>query len=116
MDDKNLTRGLHKISSKRDKGINEWTLRFEALLKSKDLFSIVESDPIEDTCFADFAPLIKTKIQKTKMLVQSLGDKPLRTITGENSNPFTMYLRLQKRYATQNAARRVQLQTESHQM
>ena len=59
----------------------------------------------------------KKKIVRARMLlVQSLGDKPLRTVIGEKKNPYRMYGKLVERYTTKNAATRVQLQTALHQM
>ena len=111
-----MTRRLHKFGAKRDEDFTLWTLRFEALLESKDLLSIVESDPFRGNLFSELEPELKRNINKTKMLlVQSLGDKPLRTIIGEKKNPFVMYEKLQKRYTSQNAATHFQLQTELHQ-
>ena len=48
-------------------------------------------------------------------LVQSLGDKQLCAVAGERKNPFQMYMKLHERYATQNTATRVQLQTALYQ-
>lgn len=91
-------------------------MRFEALLEYKDLLSVIESDPIGETTLADLELDLKKKIYKARMLlVQSLGDKQLRTIIGEKKNPFAMYQKMQERYESQNAATRVQLQTELHQ-
>ena len=111
-----LSRRLNKFHAKRGKYFSLWSLRFEALLESKDLLGVVTTDPLSDTTFADLDADIRAKLLKAKLLlVQSLGDKPLRTVASERKNVFQMYQKLNERYASQNTATRVQLQTELYQ-
>ena len=85
MDEEISTRSLQMFSAKRDEELTIWTLRFEGLLESKDRLSIVESNPFRGISFSDLEPEIKRNTNRTKMLlVQSVRDKPLRTIMGEN--------------------------------
>ena len=116
MDDELVSRRLHKFNAKRGEDFTLWSLRFEALLESRDLLEVVNSDQLARVAIEDLSPDEKTKVLKAKsLLVQSLGDKPLRTVAGERKNPFQMYKKLHERYATQNTATRVQLQTELYQ-
>lgn len=55
-------------------------------------------------------------IKGRALLVMCLGLKALRTVPSEKNNPYSMYKRLEKRYATKTAPSRVQLQTLLHQM
>ena len=116
MEEDLLSRRLHKFNAKRGEDFNLWSLRFEALLESKNLLDVITSDPLERTTFSQLNIESKSQLLKDKsLLVQSLGDKPLRTVAGEKNNPCKMYEKLQDRYATQNKATRVQLQTELYQ-
>lgn len=46
------------------------------------------------------------------IIIQGLGDKPLRLCLGERTDPFRMWKRLNDRYAVSNTATRVQLQSK----
>ena len=46
------------------------------------------------------------------MLIQGLGDKPLRLCPSERENPEKMWTRLRDRYAISNLVTRVQLHTK----
>ena len=48
------------------------------------------------------------------MLVNALGDRPLRAVQKSKNNPAEMWKRLHDRYATKSSASRIQLQTELH--
>ena len=113
MEEDLLSRRLHKFNAKHGENFNLWSLRFQALLESKNLLDVITSDPLERTTFCELGIESKSQLPKAKsLLMQSLGDKPLRTVAGEKKNPYKMYENLQDRYATQKTATRVQLQTE----
>ena len=60
---------------------------------------------------------IQKKVKKARLcIVQALGARALPTVTGERSNPFRMYQKLEQRYATKSPASRVRLLTRLHQM
>ena len=116
MEENLLSRRLNKFHARRGEYFNLWSLRFEALLESKDLLGVVSTDPLSDTTFADLDSDIRTELLKAKsLLVQSLGDKPLRKVASERKNVSRMYQKLNERYDTQITATRVQLQTELYQ-
>lgn len=102
--------------ARRDEDFALWTMRIEALLESKDLLHVVVDDVIGTEGIDAITTEMKQRVLKATMyLVQSLGDKPLRAIASERRIPFVMYRKLRERYATENAATRVQLQTRLHQ-
>ena len=116
MEDETSVRRLHKFSARRGEDFTLLTLRFEALLESKDLLDCVSMDPLDNVSFSELEAEARSRVLKTKsLLVQSLGDKPLRTVAGERKNAYQMYKKLQERYATQNTTTRDQLQTELYQ-
>ena len=95
MEEDLLSRRLKKFHAKRGEDFNLWSLRFEALLESKDLLGAVTTDPLSDTTFADLDADIRAKLLKAKsQFVQSLGDKPLPTVASERKNVFRMYQKL----------------------
>ena len=84
MEDETSVRRLHKFSARRGEDFTLWTLRFEALLESKDLLDCVSTDPLDNFSFSELEADARSRVLKTKsLLVQSLGDKPLRTVAGE---------------------------------
>ncbi|CAN8074871.1 unnamed protein product [Agarophyton chilense] len=116
MFDEELGKKIPRFFAKRGEDFVLCTMCFEALLESKELLNTVTSDTESDGDIEALSSELKLKISKARMyLVQSLGDKPLRSIAGERKNLYKMYKNLRERYATQNAASRVQLQTELHQ-
>lgn len=63
---------------KSAENFNRCSLRFEALLESKDLLDVINFDLLADTAFEDLDVDVKAKLLKAKsLLVQSVGDKPL---------------------------------------
>ena len=64
----------------------------------------------------DKETVFKKMATARSIIVQALGDKPLRTVMAEKTNPFVMWRKLCERYATATATTRVQLQTRLHQM
>lgn len=86
---------------------------FEKLLESNDSLSTATEDRIGDREEASLFADVRAKLSKSRIyLIQSLGDKPLRTVVGEKKDPFRMYSKLKERNATFISPTRVQLQTE----
>lgn len=86
-------------------------------MESKEVADVVLSDVISERDPSTLPDETRRKIARARMLlVQSRGDKPLRTVIGEKKNLYRMYEKLVERYATKTAATRIQLQTELHQM
>lgn len=56
---------------------------------------------------------VRVKITKARaIIIQGLGDKPLRAILTDRENPHLIWNRLNERYAISNIATRVQLQAK----
>ena len=112
-----MHRRISKFNTDRGDDVTLWTLRFGALLESKEVADVILWDVFADNDPNTLPNETKKRIARASMLlVQSLGDKPLRIVIGEKKNPYRMYGKLVERYATKNAATRVQLQTALHQM
>ena len=57
----------------------------------------------------------KSKMARARsLIVQDLGDKPLRTIISERKKPAAMYKNLSALYATKSAGSIVKFPTELH--
>ncbi|CAN8068751.1 unnamed protein product [Agarophyton chilense] len=115
--DEDLSKKIPRYYACHGEDFTLWTKRFEALLESKELLEIVTRNVLKEYVSQPVPSDLALNISKARIyLVQCLGDKPLRTIATERKNPYTMYQKLRERYATVNAATRVQLQTKLHNM
>ena len=89
-----------------------WAARTEAALQAKKAMSVVITDFVDDG-ESDIADEVREKIADARaIIVQALGDKPLRLCLSETKNPFRMWRKLRERYAVTNLATKVQLQTK----
>lgn len=89
-----------------------WAARTEAALESKEVLSVVTDDLVGDGT-TTLTVEQKQMIAKARaIIIQALGDKPLRLCLSEKANPFRMWIRLRERYAVSNIVTRVQLQTK----
>lgn len=114
--DEDSPRKVPRFSGKRHEDFTLWMMRIEALLESKELLNLVLEDAVGEETIDALPMEVKQNLPNARMyLVPSLGDKPLRAVASERHNPFVMYRKLCERYATENAATRVQLQTKLHQ-
>lgn len=107
MDD-HSKRFIEKFHGKAGEDFNLWAARAEAALNAKDVgdmlsFDALASDDVDDDTR-------KSCATACAVLIQGLGDKPLRLCLPEKSNPYRMWNKLQERYAVSNTATRVQLQ------
>ncbi|CAN8068203.1 unnamed protein product [Agarophyton chilense] len=115
--DEDLSKKIPRYNARHGEDFTLWTMGFEALLESKELLKIVRRNSLGEDVSQPVPIDLALKISKARIyLVQCLGDKPLRTIATERKNPYTIYQKFRERYATVNAATRVQLQTKVHNM
>ena len=103
-----------KFSAKRDEDFELWSTRVEAYLVAKGVFEVVSND--KSQAFDEDGIIAKSMASARSIVIQALGDKPLRTVMAERTNPHVMWRKLRERYATSSAATRVQLQTRLQQM
>ena len=105
---------IAKFNARRDEDFDLWCTRVEAYLVSRSVMDVVHVDMSGVT--TDKEKVEKGMAIARSIIIQALGDKPLRTVMAEKKNPFLMWKKLQERYATATATTRVQLMTRLHQM
>ena len=89
----------------------------EALLESRGLLEAVLRDTSDGQTYLQSSDEYKLKMAKARsLIVQGLGDKPLRTMLSEKKYPAAMYKKLNERNPTRSPTSRVQLRTELHYM
>ena len=105
---------LVKFNAKRDEDFDLWRTQLEAHLESRGVMEVVSTNCVGVT--TDKEMVEKKMVTARSIIIQALGDKPLRTVMAEKKNPFVMWNKLCDRYATATATKRVKLQTRLHQM
>lgn len=102
-----------KFFGKEGEDFALWSARTEAALESKECFSVVQRDVFASLGEGEPLPeAMSLKVAKAKaIIIQGLGDKPLRACISDRANPHRMWARLCDRYAVASNAARVQLQS-----
>lgn len=109
-------RRVYKFEGEAGEDFHIWSARTEAALEAKELMSVVTEDIIGDGT-ADLSAEVKRSISKARaLIIQGLGEKPLRICLPEKHNPHKMWIMLKDRYAVANIATRLQLQTRISRM
>ena len=101
---------IFKFFGKPGEDYQLWAARTQAALYAKDVGEVIENDVLSEG-------EVDTELQKKicsacAVIIQGLGDKPLRLCLADRSDPFKMWKRLRERYAVSNTATRVQLQSK----
>ena len=103
---------IYKFYGKSGEDFFLWTTRTEAALESKKVWSVVATDVIGDGSVAVDESTAESIATARAMIIQGLGDKPLRMCMAQKGNPCMMWRRLKERYALSNVTTKVQLQTK----
>lgn len=84
--------------------------RIEVALEEKEVFEVVESDVVGSD--GELGDGDRRKVMKARRtIIEALGNTPLRMCQHLKNKPFQMYKLLTDRYAVDNVATRVQLQS-----
>jgi gag-polypeptide of LTR copia-type len=118
---------LPKFHDKSSDSFHLWKLRIEAILDSRNYLDIVtgkESRPADAADDADAATYAdvkkrqeqfdKMKVKTVSIIINALGDKPLKTIQMVSKEPTEMWEKLAKRYASKTVNNKLSLLTEAH--
>jgi gag-polypeptide of LTR copia-type len=120
---------LPRFEGKPSNDFHLWELRLQALLESKDLWHVMTSttpggdtsavteSPDGTSTTTGLSPI--TDDQKRKavaIIINALGDKPLRVVAGDTKNPQFMLTKLRERYASTKLSTRMSLIAELHNM
>ena len=105
---------LVKFQAKRDEDFDLWCTRVQAYLLSRGFMEFVSDDCSSVT--EERETVIKKIATARSVIIQALGDNPLRTVMAKKTNLFIMWRKLCESYATATATTRVQVQTRLHQM
>ena len=106
------SRRIFKFEGEPQEDFNLWMARTEAALQDKDAWDVVENDVVGNaTQTGEFSDEEKKTVAKASaVIMQGLGDNPLRLCLQERENPHAMWNLLKERYAVVNVATKVQLQ------
>lgn len=104
---------IHKFFARDGKVFLLWSVRTRAALEDKECINVVERDYVGNNHVSNLSEDVRSKVAEARaIIIQGLGDKPLRTCLGEKDNPYHMWIKLRERYAVANIATRVQLQSK----
>ena len=109
---------MYKFLGKPGEDFQIWKIRTEAALAAKEALEMVTTNVVgaatqQSPLSADDQKLVD---QARAVLIQGLGDKPLRMCMAYAENPFIMWKKLQERYSVTNVVTKVQLQTHLSQL
>jgi gag-polypeptide of LTR copia-type len=125
---------LPRFEGKPSNDFDLWELRLQALLESKDLWHVITSttqsgDTFTVTVSPDGTSVPTTstttglspitddqKRKKVAIIINALGDKPLRVVAGDTKTPQFMLKKLRERYASTKLSTRMSLIAELHNM
>ena len=107
---------VYKFLAKSGEDFHLWSARTEAALKAKEVHHTVESDIISDNPDSLNDDVKKAISTACALIIQGLGDRPLRLCLTDKDDPFKMWKRMKDRYAVSNTATRVQLQSRLSRM
>lgn len=105
-----------KFDGGREEDFELWRMRLEATLEGRELSDVVMGDEkgiiyVPEDRTSDAYLEYARKVRKAKsILVNALGDKPLRTIQG-CSTPAEMWWKLKDRYASTSITNQIQVMT-----
>ena len=106
------SRRIFKFEGEPEEDFNLWMARTEAALQDKGAWDVVESDTVGNATVGN--PLsdevTKTVAKARAVIMQGLGDSPIRLCLQNKDNPHAMWKLLKERYAVVNVATKVQLQ------
>ena len=100
---------VYKFYGKQGEDFHLWTARTEAALEAKEVLDVVTVDLLSS---AEISDELSKKISKARaIIIQGLGDRPLRLCLSVKTDPYKIWSKLRDRYAVSNTATKVQLQT-----
>ena len=106
------SRRIHKFYGKPHEDFQLWQVRTEAALQSKELLYVMEADAVGANYPSTLSAESQLAIAQARaIIVQGLGDRPLRVCISEKTNHYKMWRPLKEIYAVVNVATRVQLQS-----
>ena len=104
---------VYRYFGKPGEDFHLWQARTEAALQAKEVLYVVESDILGT---AEDGNLTEGQRKDTAIaravLIQGMGDRPLRLCLSAKENPYRMWVRLRERYAVSNTATKVQMQSK----
>lgn len=101
---------IYKFYGKPGDDFQLWCARTEAALEAKEVLEMTQEDVLAGQALSEE---VKKKVATARaVLIQGLGDRPLRMCLVARNDPFRMWKRLQDRYAVSNTATKVQLQAK----
>ena len=103
---------IYKFYGKSGEDFFLWATRTEAALEAKKVWSVVATDVIGDGTVATEENVVESIATARTMIIQGLGDKPLRMCMAQKENPYKMWGRLNECYELSNVTTKVQLQTK----
>ena len=106
---------IYRFFRKPGEDYHLWCARTEAALAAKEVMQVVETDVLT-TDVPLTAEITKQVATARAVIIQGLGDRPLRLCLNFRNNPYKMWTRLRDRYAVSNTATRVQLHTKMSRM
>ena len=104
-----VSKRFYKFFGRPGEDYQLWCARTEAALQAKEVLDVVLNDPFEAGAVEDEATL-RAIASSRAIIIEGLGDRPLRLCLSEKENPYRMWIRLRERYAVSNTATKVQLQ------
>lgn len=107
---------IYKFYGKLGEDFHLWAARTDAAMKSKEVYCPIESDLLLDGMDSLSGEMKKAIADSCALVIQGLGDRPLRLCLGDKDDPFRIWRRLRDRYAVSNTATRVQLQSKLSRM
>lgn len=106
------------FDGKLDSDFQLWYCRLAAILKDKNLGQLFEADTAETSTAVSVATdearsVGNANIRKASaIIINALGNKPLRLVASSKHTPFLMMKKLKERYASTNLSTRMLLMTE----
>ena len=108
---------LPRFDGKPSSDYHLWQLRLLAILESKDLSVCIKEDSTAtiESMRDGTLVLIPTEEQNRKaaaIIINGLGDKPLRVVSNHTKDPQVMLQKLRERYASTKLSTRMSLMSE----
>jgi hypothetical protein len=96
---------LPSFDGKPSSDFHLWQLRLQAILESKSLWYVIEPTPTSVASAED-------NRKAAAIIINGLGDKPLRSVSAHTKEPQAMVKRLRERYASTKLSTRMSLMAE----
>ena len=105
------SRRIFKFEGEPDEDFHLWMARTEAALQDKEVWNVVENDVVGTAdASTPLSEEVKKNVAKSRaVIMQGLGDNPLRLCLQERENPHVMWNLLEERYVVVNVATKVQI-------